>query len=75
MWLPIIFDPNTSFGVMYVCFGCGEKINLPMVNEPHFKKFINENVSRNGCKKCNCKDYVFKDFKGRIYAVDHIIEK
>lgn len=75
MWLPIIYDSEVNHGVMFMCFGCGEKVNLPLPNDQRFEEFVNEKVDQKGCKICNCQDYLFKNFLGRVYDVAHKIKK
>lgn len=71
MWLPIMFDQDSNKGVIYLCFGCGQKSYLPIPNYKTFDEFVEEKACKNGCKSCGNKDFVFKDYRGRVYSIEH----
>lgn len=71
MWIPILFDPTKSYGAVYLCFNCGEKKYSPVKSEKQFQKFIDDNASKEGCVHCKSQNFLFKNYKGHVFAVSH----
>ena len=69
--MPILFDPGKSYGVVYLCFNCGEKKYAPVKNDKQYQAFLDANAKKTGCVHCNSQDFLFKNYKGHVYCVSH----